>query len=183
MADSREKLLLEMYRVFWDNISRASDSAWKALAAYAALFAGLSFVYSAFGATIVLGILIPFSFMSIALALNANHWFIRNVALVGNVEREFLYGDDFGVLLPESWKRPKVMGFFNDEIWWVHILVYLSVCCVTTLFMLPTIEDLGHQTGIILLFVIFAGATLVYGEYEHFRFAGFERKAPGKTPS
>lgn len=171
-----------MYRAFWENISRASDSAWKMLAAYAALFAGLSFVYTEFGATLFLGILIPFSFAAAAIALNANLWFVRNLALVSNLEREFLYDDDFGMLLPLEWKKPPPMKFFNDEVWWLHILVYLVICLVTTMIMFPKIEDCSHQVGILFLLSIFSVGTFVYGLYEFARFERFRKGAPGRAP-
>ena len=182
MSDDRKKFVLHMYTVFWDNISHAFDSAWKVMAAYAALFAGLSFAYQFFGAAIVLGVLIPFSFVSVALALNANLWFVRNIALISNIEREFLYDDDYGKLFPEGWKEPRPTGFFNDEIWWVHITVYSSICFVSTVFMFPMIDDCAHQAGIIILFITSFLGTFFYGVHEYYRFKGFEKKAPGRTP-
>jgi len=182
MSDDRKKFLLEMYTVFWDNVSRAFDMAWKMMASYAALFAALSFIYQFFGAAIVLGLIIVFSFVSIGLALNANLWFVRNAALISNLEREFLYDDDYGKLLPERWKKPKPMGFFNDEIWWVHIVLYSSICLVANVFLYPTVNDCAQQSYIIILLMAAFLVTWVYGLYEHSRFKGFEKEAPGRAP-
>lgn len=182
MSNDREKFLLEMYKVFWDNISRAFDSAWKMLAAYAALFAGLSFVYEVFGAVFVLGILIPFSFVAVALALNSNLWFVRNLALVSNIEREFLYDDDFGKLLPERWKKPPSMEFFNYELWWLHIVVYLSVCLVTTAIMFPMVDYCVHKIGIAVLLTACSIVTFFYGLRQFRSFEWFKKAAPGRAP-
>jgi hypothetical protein len=42
-SDYRKEFMLRTYSAFWDCVSRAEDSAWKIVAAYVALFAGLSF--------------------------------------------------------------------------------------------------------------------------------------------
>jgi len=96
-----------MYSAFWECVSRAEDSAWKIVAAYVALFAGLYFFYPVIGLGGVATIFIIFSYTAIAFALRANVWFLRNMGLISNLEREFLNKEDYEILIPH---------FFADKL-------------------------------------------------------------------
>jgi len=131
MSVDREQFLIEYYRKCWDNVSRAEDAAWKMMAGYATLLAGLSFVYEDIGSTGFLLIIIIFSFFSASLSMNANLWFVRNLSLISNFEKEFLRNEDYGYLIPKIWREK--LPFFNRkpeywEAWWVHTFTYLIIC-------------------------------------------------------
>ena len=56
-------------------MSRADESVWKIMAAYAALYAGISFAIDVIGVFTFLVIVIIFSLLVAAIALNENLWF------------------------------------------------------------------------------------------------------------
>ena len=89
--NDRIKFLLEFYNVCWNNITRAEDAAWKMMAAYATLIAGLSFIYKDIGAIGFLIIIIIFSYFSINISLNANLWFVRNMGIISNLKVTSVY--------------------------------------------------------------------------------------------
>ncbi|MEM2112069.1 MAG: hypothetical protein QXX08_09380, partial [Candidatus Bathyarchaeia archaeon] len=121
----QERKLLRMYSEYWDNVTRAEDNAWKIFASYTALFAGLSLALPVIGNLGFLALLLIFSFVAIAIALRANLWFVRNLGLISNIEQEFLEKEDYGTIVP-CWFRKKT-GFLNNEIWWIHIITYITV--------------------------------------------------------
>ena len=42
MSEKRDRFLLHGYDAFWNNVSRSEDTAWKMIAAYSALIAGVA---------------------------------------------------------------------------------------------------------------------------------------------
>ncbi|MEM2506497.1 MAG: hypothetical protein QXF61_05585 [Nitrososphaeria archaeon] len=109
-----------MYGEYWDNISRAEDNA-----SYTALFAGLALIHLIIGDFGFLAMILIFSSVSIVIALRANLWYVRNLGLISNIEQEFLEKGDYGIIVPNSFlKKP---SFINNEIWWIHIVTYLTV--------------------------------------------------------
>lgn len=176
--ENRIKFLLQMHSSYWNNITRAEDACWKMMAAYAALITGLSLSISAIGYTGFLGIFIPFSFMSIAIFLNANLWFLRNIGLISNLEKEFLRDTDYNYLIPKKWS--KKYSFLNSEPWWVFIFVYFSVCLIITIFMFQKI-NYGEQIFVVSLYLVSFLFTIWYGKKMRDRYEKFKANAPGRT--
>jgi hypothetical protein len=178
--DRRDEFLLKMYEAFWNNITRAEDAAWKLLATYTALFAGLALAFTVVGPLGFAVLVTLFSFLAIALSLNANLWFVRNIGLIANLEKEFLNKQDYGVLIPEPWGKDKVPFFSlkRFEAWWVFVPVYLAVAVVT-------IEVLWSQFScaqalvVALLFVSCMFLTIAYGWHLNSRHDALIRGAPG----
>lgn len=180
----REKFLIEYYNKAWNNISRAEDAAWKMMAAYAGLIAGLSFVYDKIGVMGFLSILIIFSFFSISISMNANLWFVRNIGIISNIEKEFLEKTDYNYLIPRSYS--KKFDFFNIhprywEAWWIHVFTYFLVCITLTLFLWSEVEIIKTQIFIIIGFY-FLGIlwTIYYGYLLYDRQRRFKENAKGK---
>jgi len=172
------KFLLEMHRSYWNNISRAEDACWKMIAAYTALIAGLAFSIPVIGYAGFLGVFIPFSFMCVVVSLNANLWFLRNIGLISNLEKEFLKNGDYNYLLPKRWGASKY-PFLNTEPWWVFTLVYFSICFIVTVLMLPKINCI-EQVLIASLFLGCLIGTIWYGKKMRDRYEKFKKDAPGK---
>lgn len=180
--NDREIFLLEFYKVCWNNITRAEDAAWKRMTAYATLIAGLSFVYSDIKATGFLIIIIIFSFFSISISLNANLWFVRNMGIISNLEKEFLNEGDYNVIIPKSYKGK--IPFFSIhlqdwEAWWIHIIAYFAVCASFIWLLTPSISYTDKQ--LVKDFFVFGLIfTFIYGLFLSFRHEKFKRNAQGR---
>jgi hypothetical protein len=122
-----------MYEVFWSNISRAEDTAWKMMASYTALFAGLSLAITYITVFGFVSIIIVFSFLAVAICLNANLWFVRNIGIISSIEKEMLLESDLDKIIPKSWVERKLPYFSWGaiEIWWVFVPVFVIVPLIT----------------------------------------------------
>jgi len=182
MSDRRDKtkFLLQMHEAYWNNISRAEDACWKMIAAYTALIAGLSISISVIGFAGFLAVFIPFSFLSVIISLNANLWFVRNIGLISNLEKEFLEKGDYNSLIPRDFgdKYP----FINSEPWWIFVFVYFSVCSIVTGIMFQKL-NCTEQVLIACLFSFGVLFTIWYGAAMHARYEKFKKEAPGKSPN
>jgi len=177
-SDYRKEFMLKMYSAFWDCVSRAEDSAWKIVAAYVALFAGLYFFYQVIGPGGVATIFIIFSYTAIAFALRANAWFVRNMALISNLEREFLNKEDYEILIPRFFADK--LRFLNCEVWIIQAVSYFSVCVAFLFYIFPKIDVCEH---IIIVSVVFATGlllTIACGWHYYNEFKKFCLHAPGK---
>jgi len=174
----RCKFLLQMHEIYWNNISRAEDACWKMIAAYTALIAGLSFSIPVIEYLGFLFVFIPFSFLSVAISLNANLWFLRNIGLISNLEKEFLKNEDYDYLIPKRWG--KKLPFLNDEPWWVFTFVYFAVCLFITCFIF---QKLNCQEQVIIggLFFTCFILTVWYAMRMKDRYESFIEKSPGRS--
>lgn len=178
----REDFLLSYYERAWENINRADEAAWKMFAAFAGLFAGISFLFDRIGTYGFLLIIIFFSFLGIAFALSGHIWFLRNIMLISNFEMEFLDDDDYGITVPTEFK--KRLGFFSPhafEVWGIFIFSYLSICILLIIFFINTLNSSQSKDVMvftILCFSLDAGYTLfLYNKYKR-----ISEDAPGKSP-
>jgi hypothetical protein len=181
-VDRRDQFKLAMYEAYWSNVTRAEDAAWKMIAAYTALIAGLSLALSTIGTAAFVSVLIIFSFMAIAISLNANLWFVRNVGLISNLEMDFLDESDYGVLIPKGYRRKlPFVSTRTFEVWWVMILAFFSSCTTIVLLLFSKIPDI---TGRILVAELYLSAfilTSMYGWSLMRRYERFKTGAPGRT--
>lgn len=177
-SDYRKEFKLKMYSAFWDCVSRAEDSAWKMVAAYVALFVGLHFFYEVIGPAGVAIIFIVFSYTAIVFALRANTWYLRNMGLISNLEREFLKKEDYGTLIPHFFADK--LRFLNWEIWIIQAVSYFLVCVAFLSCVFPKIDVCEQQ---ILVSVVFATGLLltIFCGWRYYReFKNFCSHAPGK---
>jgi len=181
--DRRDKFLLQMYNVFWSNISRAEEAAWKMLAVYAALFAGLSFALPTIGLVLFLVLIILFSFCGAALSLNANLWFVRNINLISNLEKEFLHASDYDVLVPKRYqKQYPFLSKRTFEVWWVLAALYLAVGTITPAVLFSQIQTCAEMILVLVIYLVSLFLTIGYGVLLEGRHEAFLKSAPGKTP-
>lgn len=179
----RIKFLLEFYQACWNNVTRAEEAAWKMFAAYTAVFAGLALASGTIGIAGFLSILTIFSFLAIALSLNANLWFVRNIGLISNLEMEFLREPDYGVLVPRSYK--KKIPFFSFrvfEAWWILVVAYFSISLTVLLALFPQLSSCGEKILVLTIYLVSAFLTALYGLLLSLRHKKFENGAPGRSP-
>jgi len=179
----RDTFLLEFYKVCWNNITRAEEAAWKMFAAYTAVLAGLSLASGIIGKVGFLLITIIFSFLAISLSLNANLWFVRNIGIISNLEKEFLYSEDYDSLIPKGYQ--KKVPFFSlraFEAWWVLIVSYFGICVTTTGLLLPQISGCDQKIIVIVVFLECFFLTVLYGISLKHRHDRLVEKAKGPEP-
>jgi hypothetical protein len=179
--DKRKDFLLQFYDASWDNVTRADDAAWKMFAAYAAVFAGLAVAFSAIGVVGFLSIMTIFSFLAIALALNGNLWFVRNIGQISNIEAEFLLQTDYGVIVPKKY-RHKVSFFSLEhfEAWWVLIFGYFAINIALLAVLLPQIKDCVDIEYVLSVYTLSLILTVIYGVLLDRRHKRFMKNAPGR---
>lgn len=186
MAESeRKKFLLEFYKICWANITRAEDAAWKMMAAFATVIAGLSFVYEQIGVVGFLLIVFAFCFFAILLSLNANLWFVRNIGIISNLEKEFLFEEDYNVIIPCKFQKKR--PFFSKNIqeweaWWIHIIVYLIICIILLYLFLPVITNVFDKQLVGVIFCLGLLFTFIYGLSLNARYNTFINNAKGRSP-
>lgn len=181
--NDRKKFLLEFYQVCWNNVTRAEEASWKMFAAYTAVFAGLAFASEIIGTAGFLSVLSIFSFLAIALSLNANLWFVRNIGLISNLEKEFLSESDYGVLVPENYKEKiPFFSFRVFEAWWVLIVAYFSISLTIHVVLLPLVSNCNQKLLVLAIYLGSLFLTILYGIFLSLRHKEFVKRAPGKQP-
>jgi len=93
--DYRSQFLIEMYRQMWANINRHILVVWQSVSVLLGTFAVFALVEKQivsldFASTLVVII----AAWLVAHAIDANYWFNRNLAIVSNIERQFLRPTD-----------------------------------------------------------------------------------------
>lgn len=178
-GDDRKEFMLHMYSAFWDCVSRAEDSAWKMIAAYVALFAGMYFLHGIIGPGGVASIFIIFSFVAIVLSLRGNAWFLRNMGLISNLEKEFLDREDYEILVPRFFANPQ-SRFLNWEIWMVQAVSYFGVCIAFLFYIVPKIDVCEHKIVVAIIFTAGLLLTMICGRHYYNELKQFFAHAPGK---
>ncbi len=128
---TRAELLLHIYNSFWNNISRAEEAAWKSMASVTALYGIFLYLGNTMMTSFLAGWKYHFIFATLAAiavfgiitSLRNNLWWARNLHLISNVEEIILKEEDFGTIIPTSFKDSGT--FVNwKEVWWIHIFYY-----------------------------------------------------------
>jgi|ERR1051325_5592577 hypothetical protein len=96
MDDRRDEFLVVMYGKMWDNINRHLTVVWES----AAIIAGAAALFAltekgVLSPDITSTLIVMIAGWSVLHAFDANGWYNRNLAIIANIEREFLaLGDD-----------------------------------------------------------------------------------------
>jgi len=169
-----------MYESSWDNVNRAEDSLWKIFAAYTALFAGLGLAIDTIGNFGFLFLITIFSFAGIFSSLTANSWFVRNMGIISNIEKEFLEFNGNEVI-PKKWVARKV-PFLKMENWWIIVALFFTIIIAIHVIMMDKIseEDMAKQ---ILLDVLGGIFVAMYGIQLQRKHNNFVENAKGKNLS
>lgn len=130
--DERDQFILEFYKVSWNNINKHRESLWKVLAPYLGFYAIFSYGFDKIGILGIILILFGLNTFIMAVSINFNLWFVRNMAIITNIETYFLKEGDYGKLIPEDYKeklkfkRPREIWIFVFYcILTVHVVAYI----------------------------------------------------------
>ncbi len=113
-----------MYSEFWANVRRAEDTSWKIFLSYSVFVGVISFLYE-YNMTplLIFCLIVLFTTIAIAISLNANLWFVRNMYLISLAESIF---EPFEII-PRDWVPLKNLKFLNSEIWMIHIALNIII--------------------------------------------------------
>lgn len=94
-AEARRAFLMVMYRALWDNINRHILVVWQSITV---LFAALGAVFltdkKLLSPDLAFSLVIVAAAWSTAHAIDSKGWYNRNLAIIANIEREFLSPND-----------------------------------------------------------------------------------------
>lgn len=126
----RNEFLLRLYDDLWRSIDRVESGIWQFVALYAVI-AGLmiSTVRESVPRSIAVVFSLIISFWGINVAINAGKWFNRNLAFVINIEKQFLFAEDLGRILPAAFhkRRTRVLNTLNM----IHTAAFLFTAIVS----------------------------------------------------
>lgn len=175
--DNREEFLLNLYRIAWNNVNTHRDSLWKVLVPYLGFYVVLGDAYDVLGKMGVLLILMGMNTFVIAISINFNLWFVRNLGIATNIETYFLENSDYGKLIPEKYKEK--IPFMMLEIWMfvVYCVSFVHVFIFALSFFV--IDDCLH---LVIISTAFLGSVffILGWFFKHKRrFDGFKSEATG----
>jgi len=128
--DWRNHFLLHLYDKIWDSIDRAESGVWQFVAFYAVvavLVLGASTGTLDATAGTVLALIVSFWGMNVA--INAGKWVNRNLMFAVNIEKQFLYQDDPGRILPTSYhkRKPRTLNWLNAT----HFVAFVAIALLS----------------------------------------------------
>jgi hypothetical protein len=94
-TDYRKELLLRLYKELWDSIHSLMASVWQSIGAIIGSLAIFALVEKKIvNLDIATSIVVAICTWSLASIIDASFWYNRNLAMVANIEREFLIKSD-----------------------------------------------------------------------------------------
>ena len=123
----RGEFLQKWYGDLWRNIDRSFTTVWQSFAAIGAAMAIYAGIFSGriptFEGTIAAILVFTWA---VALTLDSNKWFIRNIIFISRIEQEFLRDDDYGRIIPKEYRQHgfRIAGFYKVN------LSTLVVACI-----------------------------------------------------
>lgn len=169
IQDSRKEYLIQYRNGLWTQIRAKEDTVWRFISFFAAslvLVVGfimpgndldainkqLSMLTFILATTIV-------SFWGVLVTLDANYWMQRNLALIGNIERELLNKDDFGVLLPPSYIQPRHYKYSRS--YFIQLIFFFLVISISLIsFLTFAVNNLGNTS--LYVFIVSQYVPLIY---------------------
>src|SRR5262245_49475905 len=95
LVDRRDQFLMIMYGKMWDNINRHLTVVWQSSTVLAGAIAVFALVEKgALSLDIAGSLLLLVAGWMILHAYDANGWYNRNLAIIANIERQFLVASD-----------------------------------------------------------------------------------------
>lgn len=111
--DRRDQFLVTMYGKTWDNISRHLLVVWQSIAAlFTAVGAAFLSDKKLLSPDFAFSIVVLAATWSLAHAIDAKAWFNRNLLIVSNIERQFLWSSDAQEIHP-FFAGPHHSGFVD----------------------------------------------------------------------
>lgn len=128
----RQEFVKEMYRVYWTNIDRSMEGVWKVLAPITVagtILAGIHKDYLPVSLGLALVLIVILWALNITIDLNA--WHRRNLQFTSKAEQVFLSDEDYGRLLPEEYKEPKLKWI---TIYKINLITFVSILLFTIVY-------------------------------------------------
>ena len=175
--DNKEEFLLNLYRIAWNNVNTHRDGLWKVLVPYLGFYVVLGDAYDILGKLGVLMILIGMNTFVIAISINFNLWFVRNMGITVNIETYFLENSDYGKLIPIGYKDK--LPFRMREIWMFIVYCVSIVHIFTFALSFLVIDNYLHLIIISITFVISIIFILWWYTYHKNRYEEFKSQALG----
>lgn len=157
--DYKIEFKLNMYKEYWNNVRKAEDSSWKIFVSYSIIITVISFLYQNNMPSWIICLLIGgLSGIAISISMNSNLWFLRNMVLITLTERVFKPYE----IIPKKWKKFD-KKFINDEIWTLHIFLYLIIGVTLCAFFLFNITELFEIIYLLIGLLPIVGLVIYYG--------------------
>lgn len=105
--DEHDEFLQTWYKVLWSNIDRSMTSIWQIAGPIGLV--GAAFIYmDRLGPHLTVSMQLVVVFWALNNTIDMNSWHRRNLVFVSRVERHFLKETDYGVVIPSSFREPKI---------------------------------------------------------------------------
>lgn len=161
-----KEFYLKMYSEYWNNIRTATESSWKIFLSYSVIIGIISFLFNNnLAGWIITLLIIGFTAITISITLNSNLWFLRNIIFISRVEAIF----DVNKVLPKEYKKFK-KRFINDEIFTLHLILYLIICIFLTLFFIFQLKSWLELTYILIGTGLIVAAVIYYSYHLYKRY-------------
>lgn len=93
--DRRADFLIEMYKQMWTNINRHILVVWQSVSVLVGTLAAFALVEKkVISLDVACSLVVMISAWLVAHTIDANYWFNRNLAIISNIERQFLHSND-----------------------------------------------------------------------------------------
>lgn len=165
-VDRRDEFLRNWYSILWSNIDRSMTSIWQIVGTIALV--GAAFIYSnKLGPHLTISLQLLIVFWAINNTMDMNAWHRRNLIFAARVETQFLHAQDYGTVIPSSFKEPRADWI---EFYLINFVTFIVLVGVTIAAYLVQLRRGGLSTlcpliGPCVIFVLGLIATL----YSHHR--------------
>lgn len=188
--DRRADFLIEMYKQMWTNINRHILVVWQSVSVLIGTLAAFALVEKkVISLDVACSLVVMISAWLVAHTIDANYWFNRNLAIISNIERQFLRPNDLcliqsyfsthrqgGPLLDHLAVQAMLGGAFT-----LLVLVYHFIERVLPGIGAPwaTVQVLGALPY--LTFLIAAPSLWKWHRIETRKYESFHKESPGLT--
>lgn len=184
MGKEREDFLIEMYKIFWENVNRSEGNMWQIVSFYIAIITGIFVATKGQYLDMFLGVMIIliFSFAAIYIILTAQLWAARNMGLISNIEKEFLKNDDYGTIFPTSFTRKVSMFKHPLAYFYISWILILIISLLIVFHCWQVYKNLWEREFLIIIFMWIFGfvASMIFLKRYLNKHKEFMREAPGR---
>jgi hypothetical protein len=127
VADQEKRLdfVKEMYRVYWSNMARSMEGTWKVIAPLTIVGTIIGAIHKDYlPVSLGLSLALAIVFWALNVTIDLNAWHRRNLFFLTKAERVFLLPEDYGRLLPPSYRTPP-KGWI--EFYIIHSVTLLAI--------------------------------------------------------
>ncbi len=105
--DEHDEFLRTWYQVLWSNVDRSMTSIWQIAGPIALVGAGFMYM-DRLGPHLAVSLQFVIVFWALNNTIDMNSWHRRNLIFIARVERHFLRKEDYGVVIPSSFREPRM---------------------------------------------------------------------------